>query len=263
MGHQSLEDGRAVEGCSAGQQVEERAAQGVDVSAMVRSSRILGLFGGHEVDGAHVHSALGQPRAGRLAERVGGIDEAGEAEVENADRSVGIEDQVAGFHVAMNDTLGMGGREPACRLNQAVNGMRHGHGPALSNDTVEVSAFDEFHHEELDAPVFGGIERSDDVGMLEPAGCLDLAAKSHDGLVIARERWRKNLEDADLPQPAVAALEDHAHATLANLVEDDIVADQEPSALFLIDRGCLVGSELAGVHQARDKPSTPSAESAA
>ena len=47
----------------------------------------------------------------------------------------------------------------------------------------------------------------------------------------------------------MAGLEDHAHSALAQLVEDQVVADQEAAALSLVDGSRLVGSQLAGLDQ--------------
>ena len=47
----------------------------------------------------------------------------------------------------------------------------------------------------------------------------------------------------------MTGLKDFAHPTLAHLVEDEIVADQEAATLFLVDRGGLIGSQLAGLHE--------------
>ena len=52
-------------------------------------------------------------------------------------------------------------------------------------------------------------------------------------------------------------LEDHAHAALAELVEDEVVADQEPAALLLVDRGRLVGGQLAGLDQGARQAQNP------
>ena len=67
--------------------------------------------------------------------------------------------------------------------------------------------------------------------------------------LVASERRGQDLERADAPQPAMPGLEDHAHAALAELVEDQVVADQEAAALSLIDRRGLVGGELAALDE--------------
>ena len=194
-------------------------------------------------------------RAARcLAKWIGRVDDAGQPEVEDADRSGVVEHEVAGLDIAVDDSLGMGGLEPAGGLDDAVDRLRHGHRPAVADDAIEVAAFDVFHHQEMHAAIFVGIDGGHDVGMFQPAGGLDFAAESHDRLSVAGEGRRKDLESADAAQPAVAALEDHAHAALADLVEDDVVSDQEPAALLLIDGGGLIGRQLPGLDQSAREP---------
>ena len=45
----------------------------------------------------------------------------------------------------------------------------------------------------------------------------------------------------------MSSLEDHAHAADAQLVEDQVVADEQAAALVLIQGGGLVGRQLAGL----------------
>ena len=106
---------------------------------------------------------------GGLAERIGGVDDAGQPEVEDADRSGGVEHEVAGLDIAVDDSLGMGGFEPAGGLDDAVDRLRHGHRPAVANDAIEVAAFDVFHHQEMNAAIFVGINSGHDVGMFQVA----------------------------------------------------------------------------------------------
>ena len=128
-----------------------------------------------------------------------------------------------------------------------------GIGPRSLNDAVEVASLDVVHDQEMDAAVFVGVLSGDQVGVLEPAGGLDLAAKPHDGIAVACKRGGQDLERAHAAQAAMPGLEDDAHAALAELVEDQVVADQEPAALLLINRGGLVRRELAGLDQGARK----------
>ena len=52
----------------------------------------------------------------------------------------------------------------------------------------------------------------------------------------------------------MTGLENHAHPTLAHLVEDEIIADQEAMAFILVNRGGLIGGELAGLDERAREP---------
>ncbi len=71
-----------------------------------------------------------------------------------------------------------------------------GNRPAFADDAIKVAAFDEFHHEEMDAAVFVGIDGGDDVGMFQSPGGLDLATESQDGLAVASEGGGQDLQGA-------------------------------------------------------------------
>ena len=60
-----------------------------------------------------------------------------------------------------------------------------------------------------------------------------------------------------LPQATMACLEDHPHSALAELVEDQIVADEQAAALLLVDGGRLVGRELARLDQGARESQDP------
>ena len=79
-----------------------------------------------------------------------------------------------------------------------------------------------------------------------PAASTSRRNRSH-GRLVAGEGGRQDLQCHDPAQPAVAGLEDHAHAALAQLVEDEVVADQEAAALVLVDGGRLVGGQPPGL----------------
>ncbi len=73
--HQPPQDRVPHERLAASQQVVERAAQAVDVGAVVGLPRVLGLLRRHVIHCPHVRPALRQARPGRLAERVGCVDD--------------------------------------------------------------------------------------------------------------------------------------------------------------------------------------------
>ncbi len=88
----------------------------------------------------------------------------------------------------------MGRFEPAGRLDETIDGLGHRQRPALADDTVEVAPVHVIHDQEMHPSVLVGVLGGHQVEMLEPAGGLDFAAKPHDGVVIARERRREDLQ---------------------------------------------------------------------
>ena len=146
---------------------------------------------------------------------------------------------------------------PAGGLDHVIDGDGHRQRASLTDDAVEVRSLDKVHDQEMDTPVFVGLERGDQIDVLEPAGRLELAAKPHDGRAVPRDRGGKNLQAHQSTELAVTRLEDHAHAPLAHLVENEIVADQEAATLLLVHRGGLVGSELARLDERARQTENP------
>ena len=131
----------------------------------------------------------------------------------------------------MDDALLVRVLEPPRRLDQAVEGLGNRHRAALADDAIEVAPFDVVHHQEVHAAVLVGVEGGDEVGMFQPSGGRDFAPEAQDGRAVAGRRGGQDLQRDDPAELAVAGLEDHAHATGPQLVEDQVVADQQAPAL--------------------------------
>ena len=166
---------------------------------MVDTVCVFGLFGRHVIDGAHVHAALGQAAGSGLVERIIGVDDPSQAQVKHANGPGAIEHQVAGLDITVNDPLGMRRLEAAGRLDQVVDGVVKRQRPLRGDDAVEVAPLNVVHHQEMNTTVFIGVERGDQVEVLDPAGCLDFAAEPHDRAGVAGERRRKDLERTYTP----------------------------------------------------------------
>ena len=193
-----------------------------------------------------------------FAEGIAGVDDPGQSQVQHSDRPGVVEHEVARLDVAVDNPQGMGGPEPAGRVNEAVDGLGDRHRAALADDAVEVAPLDVVHDQRNGRrDLLLGVLSGHEVGMLEAAGGLDLATKPHDGIAVARERRRQDLERAHCSQPAMSRLEDDAHPSLPELVEDEIVADQEAAAFLLVDGCCLVGGDLARLDQGAREPQHP------
>jgi hypothetical protein len=115
----------------------ERAAQAVDVGAMIDGVRVVLLLGRHVIEGVPVLLAFNAPRD-ELADRAPCAGHTGRAQVEHADGARPIEHKVARLDVAMDDSLSVSGLELAGCLDQRIDGLCHPHRPAVSDDAAEV-----------------------------------------------------------------------------------------------------------------------------
>ena len=183
----SLQNACAGKRFAAGQQVEKRAGQAVNVGAMVDVVRIFGLFGSHVINGSHVRVTLGQAAGNGLGEGIAGVDDPGEAQVEHADCALAVDHEVAGLDIAMNDSLFVGGLKAAGGLDQVIEGVGDRQGSVFADDAFQVDPLDVVHHQEMDTTVFIGLESGDQVEVLEPCGRLELAAETLDGAGVASE----------------------------------------------------------------------------
>ena len=122
-----------------------------------------------------------------LLNGLAGVDDPGQSQVEHADRPARVEHQVAGLMSRWTIPWAWAASRPRAAWIRQSMAWRTGSGPRLADDAVEVASLDVVHDQEMDAAVFVGVEGGDEVGVLEPAGGLDLAPKPHDGIA-GRER---------------------------------------------------------------------------
>ena len=216
MGDEAFQEGFGGEGGLTLEQEVEGTAQAVDVSAVVGGLGVVGLFGCQEVDGTHVGTGLGQGMVGVSAELGGGLDDAGDAEVENAELAGSVDHEIAGLDVAVDDALGVGGFEAAGGLDRAMEGEAELEGAAVGDQAVEVVAVDVVHCQEVDAAIFAGFDGGDDIGVGEAAGDGEFAMEAADGIVILgegggrilratrrRDGWWRALKTTPMPPTAI------------------------------------------------------------
>jgi hypothetical protein len=150
----------------------------------------------------------------------------GEAEVEDAGAAVGVDDDVVGFEVAVDDAAAVGGGEAP------TGGEEHGDdlapGVRASQPLAEREALDELHGDEDLVAVGADVEEGDDVGVRELGHGLGLAqeAGAAEVLLLAAGEARVQELDGDLAvELGVIGGIDHAHAAGAEAAEDDEAAE--------------------------------------
>ena len=166
-------------------------------------------------------------------------------EVEHPDRSRGVEHQVGRLDVAMDDPLGVRRRQPARRLDQEVDRQIDRQRTALADDAVQVAPSTYSITRKWTPRSSLGIERGDDVRVLEAGRRPRPRAGTAARRAIAGEGGGRIFKATTRSEPAVPGLEDDTHAAGAQPVEDQVVADLETAALALVDGRRLVGRQLA------------------
>lgn len=205
--------GRIVKRQLPDEQVEQQAAERVDVRARV-DRLALDLFGRH---------AAGRAERFVRGRELGrdGIDELRDPEVEQDDPlRVVADEHVRRLEVAMDDAEVVRGRD---RVAQRVEDLLHGLGyeavPALDPrpEVLSVQAL----HAEVGAPgiVEAGIDDLDDVGMPQAPEDLDLAIEARGHLRAGQVRVQ-DLERGALPGRVVDRLVDGPEAAATELAAD-------------------------------------------
>lgn len=237
-----FERGRAGEGHGAGQEFVEDHAQAVNVGGGGEAfGAALGLLGRH-VGGRAEHLA-GQREAGVVA------DAAGEAEVDDLRLARGVEHDVGGLEVAVEDAVLMGVMHRAGGPGQERGG---GAGvPAQTRQGLrEALAFHMAHGKIRPAFVFADFIDRHDVGMLQAGGGFGFRLEAaHLGLggelAGADELQGDDAVEADLP-----GLIDGAHAAGANFPEQLVIAEAAKGRRRRAGRGGGFAGGQAQVQQA-------------
>jgi len=169
---------------------------------------------------------LGQRRAHAL------IGELGEAEVEDLDLSLGVDHDVRGLQVAMDDAFLVGGGH---RFGQRYGDLEEllETQAAGWHDVVEPPPFHQLHGEEVEAiGLFHRVD-GDDVGMIEGGDGLGLALESLQALLAGGEIRREDFQSNVPPQCGVFGPVDLTHPALAELGGDSVVGKRGADHLLI------------------------------
>lgn len=140
-------------------------------------------------------------------------------------------------------------RQAPRRLEHEVGPVVDRERPPFLDDGRQVAPLDVLHNQQVHAVGVVGVERGDDVGMIEPGGSRDFALEAGDDSGILHQGRRKHFDSHDAMHPAMLGLEHLPHAAGADLVEDRVVPEDErfslapvnfvglePGQLFLADK---------------------------
>ena len=212
----------------ADKQVIEGAAQAVDVGPDV-DAVVDGLFGGEIVGGADDVAFFELLDEGPAVV----VEEASQPHVEYLDRSLTIEQQIAGLDVAMD--------EPGlARMFQTESGLANEvhcsgdrEGAVAFDEFVKVAAVDKFEDEEMQLAFVIDVVGPDDVGMIQPGNGPSFAIETSHRCRIFGLGHRQHLERDPAAHEYVFTKINLAHAAGPKAIEQPILAADEkatPSA---------------------------------
>ena len=167
-------------------------------------------------------SLLGREVAGGAEHRSGqcqGVEagRARDAEVGHVNVSGAVEQKVAGLHVAMDDTVAVGGVERDRSLFQPVEHLRRALSAAGAQGVVERPAAQVLHHDEWTVVPLAHVEDRHRVRLAREPGCRQrLAGESPSDRFVRRVALGEHLHGNRPPEHVVRRAVDLAHAALAD-----------------------------------------------
>ena len=93
------------------------------------------------------------------------------------------DEQVGGFDVAMDNSLGMSGVESVCNFNTDFNNALDFQGPTV-NEMLERRAIEKFHRDKGAAVLFADVMYRTDIGVVQRGGRAGFPLEAIEGLGI-------------------------------------------------------------------------------
>jgi len=149
---------------------------------------------------------------------------AGDAEIDDLGRSVGLNHHVRRFDVAMNDPAMVGISERVANLLDDAQLVDQQQLPARADQLVHGFATDELHDDEGHSVFVAEIVDGDNVRVLQDAG-LGLAVKTLQHLRLAREALGQRLDGHLAADALVLGAVNNAHASAAQDARGLVLAD--------------------------------------
>lgn len=218
----------AAEGEFAGEHFVEDNAEGIDVGAVIDLRWILELLRRHVVG-----CAKGCAGAGEGDGTFFFADDFGDSEVGDLHAAAGVEEDVFGFDIAVEDAFFVGVLECVADFGDDGEGFggrkfTHTHGLA------EVESVNEFHDEVIEAAGVAEVVDHDDVWMVEAGEDAGFAHETLGEVRIGAELPGEKLEGDFAAEMKLAGFIDIAHAAAADEFEDLELREDGPE---LVDGG--------------------------
>ncbi len=203
------------------EQKVQRAAQGVDVGAVIEVRGFQGLLGGHVIDRPEARFARCRP-AGFVA-----AAQAGQAKVENLDHPSVVHQQVRGLDVAVDEVSGVGMGQSLRSLADVAGRLVEAHRTVEFHDALQVLAVDEFHDDEIAVHFIVDAIGLHDIGMIERGDRAGLGEEATERDPIFGDRAGDDLEGHAAIHGHVLGEEDGAHAAFAQALDELVLAQAE------------------------------------
>ena len=213
-----------LEGQAAGEHLIQHHAGGVDVAAGVDPVPP-GLFRGDVVDGAQ----------GLLGQGLGGVLQAGDAEVGHLHAAVPQHHHVLGLDVPVDDAPAVGVGEAPHDLGDEVQGLPPVQLAPLLHVLLQRDAVDELHDDIFDIAAPGHVVHRHDVGMGQLGDSLGLRVEAAAEVLVLGQITLQDLDGHQPVQPVALGLVDHRHAPGADALQDLIaVVQHSPDIRVLV-----------------------------
>ena len=137
------------------------------------------------------------------------------------------DEDIARLDVTVNDAFGMSCIQGVGHLDRQAQQDFRLDRPA-GNAMLQGHAIQKFHGDEGIAGVFADVVNSADIGMIKCGRRLSLALKAVQGLGIAGDFIRKELQSHEPVQPRVFRFVDDAHPATTELFDDAVMGNGSP-----------------------------------
>jgi hypothetical protein len=206
--------GFVFEGWSTGEGVEESGAEGIDIAPEILGFVVEFFWG--EIVGCAPDFA-----GGEFAFFGGG----GETEVDDFGDLKVIEEDIAWFDIAMDETGLVSGAEALGDLDTDLEGLGFGDFGVLGNALIESALLDEFHGDVEATIVHSGGVNLDDMGMIDGSGEGGFVGELGDLVRGSGRAFAEEFEGDEAFEGGIAGFVDHAHAAFAEDFEELEVID--------------------------------------